>query len=353
MSENNSKFYDWNKTLSYMAPVTLVISARGMGKTFGLRWQCLREANQGYKWVEVARHKTELPSLMDGYFTKLCATFPKLAKHWEFKCEGGKGYRRKANSKDKWELIVYFVALTEMQSSKKRTFTNVKRIIYDEAILDKIDKLHRYLPNEWELLAGVVDSCTRQNPNDPTMKPAYLYMLGNAVDLVNPVFRHFKINDVPKYGYSWFDSKFLLVHFVRDNEYGAAKEDNTLAGRMLKGTRAGQLAAYNEMELLLDDDISKKPANAKIQFNLICNGSAWGVWYSKSEGYYYVCSKTIDTAPGYALTLADGSPDLISLKLNRQFLNSFATFIYQGMVKFETQRLKTDFMTALALYGIR
>ena len=36
-------FYDWNKTLSYDADVTMVIGAKGIGKTFGLRKQCIKD----------------------------------------------------------------------------------------------------------------------------------------------------------------------------------------------------------------------------------------------------------------------------------------------------------------------
>ena len=36
-------FYDWHKTLSYDADVTMVIGPRGVGKTFGLRKQCIKD----------------------------------------------------------------------------------------------------------------------------------------------------------------------------------------------------------------------------------------------------------------------------------------------------------------------
>ena len=36
-------FYDWQKTLSYDADVTMVIGTRGVGKTFGLRTQFIRD----------------------------------------------------------------------------------------------------------------------------------------------------------------------------------------------------------------------------------------------------------------------------------------------------------------------
>ena len=41
--EKMKKYYDWEKTLSYDADVTMVIGASGVGKTFGRRKQFIRE----------------------------------------------------------------------------------------------------------------------------------------------------------------------------------------------------------------------------------------------------------------------------------------------------------------------
>ena len=43
------EFYNWQKTLSYNADVTMVIGARGIGKTYGLRLQFIRDIDS-VKW---------------------------------------------------------------------------------------------------------------------------------------------------------------------------------------------------------------------------------------------------------------------------------------------------------------
>ena len=51
-------FYDWERTLSYDADITMVIGARGYGKTYGLRRQFLRDyIGKGYRFVEVVQLK--------------------------------------------------------------------------------------------------------------------------------------------------------------------------------------------------------------------------------------------------------------------------------------------------------
>lgn len=60
------KYYDWEKTLSYDADVTMVIGARGVGKTFGLRKQCIKDfLRDGSRFVEVTRFKNELSGVSD------------------------------------------------------------------------------------------------------------------------------------------------------------------------------------------------------------------------------------------------------------------------------------------------
>ena len=61
------KYYDWEKTLSYDADVTMVIGARGVGKTFGLRRQFIRDyLRHEWRFVEVTRYKNELSGVSDG-----------------------------------------------------------------------------------------------------------------------------------------------------------------------------------------------------------------------------------------------------------------------------------------------
>ena len=67
-----SDYYDWHTTLSYDADITMVIGPRGVGKTFGLRKQCIEDfQKRGSRFVEVVRYKNELASVSDGYFNRL------------------------------------------------------------------------------------------------------------------------------------------------------------------------------------------------------------------------------------------------------------------------------------------
>ena len=67
-----SDYYDWNKTLSYDADVTMVVGARGIGKTYGLRLQFIRDwIKDGSRFVELVRHKNELSDFSATYFNRI------------------------------------------------------------------------------------------------------------------------------------------------------------------------------------------------------------------------------------------------------------------------------------------
>ena len=73
------KYYNWEKTLSYAADVTMVVASRGRGKTYGLRKQCIKDhIKDGSTFVEICRFRSELSPIMDGYFARLQDEFPKL-----------------------------------------------------------------------------------------------------------------------------------------------------------------------------------------------------------------------------------------------------------------------------------
>lgn len=217
----NNKYYSWQKTLSYDAPVTMVITARGYGKTYGLRKQCVSDwIKNKWRFVEITRHAQELAPLTENYYDRLQREYP----GYVFKCEKNQAYiapRPDEGGKPQWELLGYFVAMTQFQLIKKLTFNRVKRILMDEAVLEKDDKNHRYLKNEWDILTNIVDTVTRERAD--TSNEPRLYLLGNACDILNPYFENAGITGNPKRGYSWYLDKTFLLHNLENAEYAREK----------------------------------------------------------------------------------------------------------------------------------
>lgn len=352
-----TKFYDWAKTLSYDAEVTMVITARGRGKTYGIRAQAVRDwLKEKYRFVEVCRNRQEVPGVAAEYLAKVDALgeFPA----WQFKNQGDRIYiaRRVDEDSDErveWHLIGYVVALSQAQQLKKRTFANVKRIIFDEALIDKRDRYHDYLPREYVSLANLVDTIARQQPGEET--PCRLYLLGNACDLINPYFIRYGIYEQPKYGYRWYDGKHFLLHFEDPGEFGTAKLRDTMAGHMFAGTEDEGIATRNRFTSATRTFIGKKGRRAEFSYGVTYNEMTFGIWVDLRAGYYYV-NREIPHLPNkvmYALSTADHKPNYLMANKGTRALRGIVSMYEIGAVKFDTAATREQFNNVLGLFGIR
>lgn len=355
------KYYDWNNTLSYDADVTMVVGGRGIGKTYGARLQFVRDyLKNESRFVELVRNKSDLPGFVNGYFSRIISNneFP----DYIFNAEGGVAYiakklskkEKNKNLKPKWEVMGYFLPLSKAQKVKRNTYDNVKRIMLDEAIIDKrLSPYDRYLPNEVGILASLVDTTSREIPGTPKKKRPRVILLGNAVDLVNPYFQRYKIYE-PKFGYTWHDGKTMLLHYVKDDAYAKAKMEDTVAGRMLAGTLDGVISAANTFYMGTEDYVFKKPKHAKFYFGIIYKETQYGVWIDEKEGYYYVNMNIPNNAsPIFALTASDNRVNYIMARRMETALKGFIDMYYIGIVRFETQYVKENFIEILNLFGVR
>lgn len=346
----NNKYYSWQKTLSYDAPVTMVITARGYGKTYGLRKQCVSDwIKNKWRFVEITRHAQELAPLTENYYDRLQREYP----GYVFKCEKNQAYiapRPNEGGKPQWELLGYFVAMTQFQLIKKLTFNRVKRIFMDEAVLEKDDKNHRYLKNEWDILTNIVDTVTRERAD--TGNEPRLYLLGNACDILNPYFEHAAITGNPKRGYSWHLDKTFLLHNLENAEYAREKKQ-TLAGRMASG-RLEKIALGNDFSTETDMElVADKTSNAEHLCTLMYDNIPLAIWLDMQDGYYYVNRKPPrDMRDTYTLTL-DDRPNYVMIKRTSPLCQTLFDAYRLRYVRFDSLKTYGDFRDMLRYCGYR
>lgn len=344
-----SLYYGWPATFSYNADITMVITARGRGKTYGLRMQCIRDfIRDGSRFAEICRYQKELGTIASGYFDKLAAR--EEFKNWEFKVEGRRGWMRKRETKE-WHVICYFVALSEAQNAKKRTYTRIRRMIFDEALIEPGTYL-RYLPREWQLLTNLVDSLTREHAGVEGVRP-HLYMLANACDLVNPYFIAWGIDSRPSFGYSWHVGRTVLLHYEDPGEYAVHKARETLAGRMAATSAEGTVALSNEFSVAALDDIAPKPEAAKFWIGFVYRGQQFGVWIDWVDGYYYINRRIpSDGSTVYALTRQDNSANRLVARRATPALKALVEGYYARLVRFDTVGTREQVLDALEMFGV-
>lgn len=346
----NNKYYSWQKTLSYDAPVTMVITARGYGKTYGLRKQCVSDwIKNKWRFVEITRYAQELAPLTENYYDRLQREYP----GYVFKCEKNQAYiapRPNEGGKPQWELLGYFVAMTQFQLIKKLTFNRVKRIFMDEVVLEKDDKNHRYLKNEWDILTNIVDTVTRERAD--TGNEPRLYLLSNACDILNPYFEHAGITGNPKRGYSWYLDKTFLLHNLENAEYAREKKQ-TLAGRMASG-RLEKIALGNDFSTDADMEmVADKTSNAEHLYTLMYDNIPLAIWLDMRDSYYYVNRKPPrDMRDTYTLTL-DDRPNYVMLKRTSPLCQTLFDAYRLRYVRFDSLKTYGDFRDMLRYCGYR
>lgn len=358
----DAKYYDWDRTISYDADVTMVVGSRGVGKTFGLRLACikrcikLQKKGDQRRYVEIVRTKAQLSVVSDNYFSRL-SRMPELAPY-VFRSDSHYMWWADApedeNTKPKWNLLGYFVAMTVYQIDKTRTFDYVDRLIFDECILDRQDRFHRYLPNEFAILANIVDTISRERKDTAGLRP-HVFLLGNAVDITNPYFARYHVGTDVAYGYRWYEGKTFLLHFVDSREYNAEKADGTVAGRMLSGTVSGKENVQNIFHNISSEFVQKKPKRAKFMFGIVLDGKTFGIWSDVKDGYYYVTAKVPQNTdrPIYAMSYEDNRVNYIAANRLHQVMRGFAEMYWMGIVRYDSVDAKRDFYRVLELLGIK
>lgn len=357
-------YYNWQSTLSRQTgsqgEFCIVVGAKNIGKTFGLRKQCINDyIKHGHLFCEICRTKEEKKLVSNGYFDKLESLG--FFKDYIFKTDSNCGYIAKRpplneetneyEFKPDWQTICYFVALTTFQTEKKRTYTGIKRFIFDEAVIDRKDRYHRYLPNEFLILANLLDSVSRQQPKGEQYR---VYLLGNACDLTCPYLRHLGVNKIPEFGYSFYNDKHTLLHYVEPWDSEDMKV-NTLVGRMLNGMSDEASMMFDNVFNVADTgDIEKKTSNSTYMFSIIYNNTTLSFWVDYKKARAYVSEKIPkDSKNIIALTKRDSTIDYLAVERTSSHLKMLNSFFYKGLLRYETPVIRELFLTILDFLGVR
>lgn len=347
------RFYDWQKTFSYQSgtqgEICLVAGAKGIGKTFGLRLQCVNDyLKKGYRFAEICRTNEELKAVSQGYFDKLQDAG--FFTDYVFKVEKGTGFIAREAKRPEWKPLMYFAALTNFQREKKRTYANIYRFIFDEMAIDRKDRYHRYLPDEFLILANLLDSMSRQQPNGSGYR---VYGLLNAVDLTCPYFSSFGIDKIPDYGYSFYNGKHTLFHYVEPWD-AETRKVNTLVGRMLQGNKESEVIFDNKFKDTSNGEIGLKTPNAKYSFGFKYNGMCFAIWIDYKTGIFYVNSRIPRGSNStYTITKNDSSIDYGMIRKSEPLVQILLNTFYLGGLRYESIALREKFLTILGFFGVK
>lgn len=352
-----TRFYNWQATMSRQTgtngEICFVLGAKGIGKTFGLRKICVdRFIKHGELFCEICRTNAERDEVSKGYFDKLQNAG--FFADYVFRTEKACGYIAPIppeGEKPMWRMCCYFVSLTNFQREKKRTFVKPKRFIYDEAVIDVKDRYHRYLKDEYLILANLLDSISRQQPGEDYQY--YLYLLGNAVDLTCPLLRYSGINKIPKFGFSYYKDKTVLLHYVEPWDADERKT-RTLVGRMLDGHDESKIIFDNEFKDVTGREVMRKTPNAQYKFGIKWGFMQYGIWIDSKAGLWFVTSKIPKGSKStYTLTKRDSSVNYQMIQKANPLMKLVSEVYYIGGLRYESAHLRESFFEILEFLGIK
>ena len=345
-------YYDRLKSqiLPRNADVNLIIGARGLGKTYGVRRYMLEDyIKNGYCFVEITRYREENNDVAANYFDRIIAdnVFP----DYEFRVRAKIAEARRNGDKE-WHTCGYFIPLSLQQQKKKSTYVRVRNICMDEIIIDTDDTYHRYLKNEYDQLAKLVDTVSRERADDTELRKPRIFLLGNACDACNPYFQRYGVPLNPEYGLQWLDGKTCLFDYVRDDDYAEQKAKNTVAGRMLENN---DMTAKNKFRQFDTDFIEKPHKHAKLTYVFRWFHQEYGVYVDMRCGYVFLSMKYDGGThvPYFALTRDDNRLNYLTANMARELIKNLTSYYALGYLRYDMVETQHAMFEMLKNFGVK
>lgn len=337
MPDQNSLWWDIDRTASYNCLFNFIIGNRGAGKTYGALRRCVsRWLKTGAQFVYMRRMKTELKPLTTANNGRLFDAVAREFPDHELKAHGNMLY---CDGK----VMGYGIPLSTSSILKSDSFPGVREIVFDEFIIDNTRTYH-YLPDEVRKFQDAYETIARPG-NDPDRPDTRVWFLSNAVTISNPYFAEYGLmpphnGDIQRFG----PTRDILVQSVA-NEALKERKKGTRFGRMIAGTNYEAYAYDNEW--LLDDDsfVERKTQRSQYFMSLRYMERWYGIWYDSLQGLYYVSDNVNLQYPVQAsATTDDQRPNTMLFKgRTNSFFNRLRTAYENGWIRYESIRIKNSF----------
>lgn len=295
-------YYDYTKINSYNAPINIILSRRGLGKTFTRVLSGIRDAFEHDKMfiyvVETREMVKELARNRGDKFFIAVINYLKNSKSKRNQkllkyIENGTILESSDDIKSNiigstitigGKTAGYIVALNDFSNLKRNNFDNVATVIVDEFIPEKRDI--RTLQNPRKLVS-IIQSIAR-------LRGIKVYMLANTICLVDPILTAFGLTNLKIGEWRFLKDEYGLLavcHYVDNKDYEEFKTvaDKSVAGRLAKLLKLDNLDK-NEFniglnnEYIINDNIM--PSSFVCCFH--CASGSIRMHVTKDHNFYYM-----------------------------------------------------------------
>lgn len=299
---------NWPYILDQGAAFTMVVGARGTGKTYGVMKELL---NRKEPFIYLRRLKTQLDSCgknTGNPFKRL--NLDNDINIVPFSVGGNIEFRSETRDGD---LAAVGLALSTVATIRGIDFSDFNYIVFDEAVAMVGEKP---IKQEFEAFLNFYETVNRNRELNGE-KPVQAILLGNANKLSNPYFT------------GWHFMKTALK-MIRGKQMVYRTQDNSRLMIMLQDSpiskRKSETVAYQNgtedfISMAIDNsfrtDETKIKSEPLKEYNHIVSIGEIGIYRHKSERRYFVSSKTqIPYYDDFGIQLKMFRQDFIMLRIN-------------------------------------
>lgn len=337
-------YYNFDRALSYNAIINMIVSGRGMGKTYGAKVRAVSRAlKKDEHFILLRRYKDEITSAKPTFFSDIESEFPEYlfringnnaeASLIPEKVENKKG--ELIDAKPEWFVIGYFVVLSAGQSKKGTSYHKVRTIIFDEFILEK--GMVHYIPNEVMALLNFYSTVDRNR------NKCRLIMLANAVTMTNPYFLEWNIKPDVIDEYSTHYDGFIMVHLVKSGAFGDAVM-KTRFGKFIANSEYAKYAVANNFKDSNAEMVKRKPGEARYKYSIETDVLTYSVWYEPDEGNYFIQQKRPKNEIIYTTDRDNMASHKRFMERNHRFATTLRNHFNSGRMYFDEPSTRNTFI---------
>lgn len=345
----SSIYWDINQILRYQRNFNLINGERSIGKSYTTQKFMLdRALHRGQEFVYLVRTQDEKKKGIFG------SSFEKVIAN-EFEgyeidtttetmhlIQRGTG----ENGDDEKVILGYCLALTEAVKIKKRSFPNVKYLMFDEYMLESNQSIG-YVNgwNEPDLFLNIYHTIDRENDK------VICFLLGNNTSFYNPYHMHpaFNIPHIDQ-GEIWKNEN-VLFQWATGSQALKTKKAGSKFLKMIESTNYGSYALQGNYIDDSTDFILERSHTSSYMFAFAFDDHSFGVWIDKEIGLVFISDKyDPSNKMHFALTLKDHRENtLLTKDKNNTLLQWLSKNFKLGNVRFENMEIKKRSEDAIRL----
>lgn len=342
-----AKYWDIGSVLSYNRCFNLINGERSIGKSYTTQKFIMgRALKRGQEFIYLVRTQDEKKrGIFSSAFEKVLMN-EFAGEEIEFSADECWRNTEDENGEKEKTVLGYCIAISECVKIKKRSFPNVKYLMFDEYMLE--DKQSISYIGGWkepDLFLNIYHTVDREEDR------VVCFLLGNNTSFYNPYHMHkaFNIPFIGK-GKTWC-SENVLFQWATSSVELLEEKANSKFLRMIENSVYGKYAVKGDYTEDTVEFVESRFSDSTHSFSFSYNSETYGVWVSKNSGIIFVSDKHDPSCKlHYAFTVDDHKENTLLTKDKRHtLLQWLANNFKKGNVRFESMEIKKKTEQAILL----